>query len=56
MKGWVFLLPTITKDDAEAFFPEHKVCQVPSGQGEGGHTFPTSDAICHMSICRWLSE
>jgi hypothetical protein len=38
MKGWVFLLPTITKDDAEAYFPEHKVCQVPSGQGEGTPT------------------
>jgi hypothetical protein len=34
MKGWVFLLPTVTKEDAEAYFPEHKVCQVPSGQGE----------------------
>jgi hypothetical protein len=34
MKGWVFLLPTITKEDAEAYFPEHKVCQVPSGQGK----------------------
>lgn len=34
MKGWVFLLPTITKEDAEAYFPEHKTCQVPSGQGE----------------------
>jgi len=32
MKGWVFLLPTVTKEDAEAYFPEHKVCQVPSGQ------------------------
>lgn len=41
MKGWVFLLPTITKEDADAYFPEHKVCQVPSGQGEqGGHTGP----------------
>jgi 1-Cys peroxiredoxin 6 len=32
MKGWVFLLPTVTKEDAAAYFPEHKVCQVPSGQ------------------------
>eukprot|EP00775_Hariotina_reticulata_P011193 gene11193-11343_t len=31
MKGWVFLLPTVTKEDAEAYFPDHKVCQVPSG-------------------------
>jgi len=42
MKGWVFLLPTITKEDAEAYFPEHKVCQVPSGQGERLRP-------CHMS-------
>lgn len=34
MKGWVFLLPTVTKEDAEAYFPDHKVCQVPSGKGE----------------------
>lgn len=31
MKGWVFLLPTVTKEDAEAHFPQHKVCPVPSG-------------------------
>jgi hypothetical protein len=35
MKGWVFLLPTVTKEDATAYFPEHKTCQVPSGKGEG---------------------
>jgi hypothetical protein len=32
--GWVFLLPTVTKEDADKFFPEHKVCEVPSGLGE----------------------
>lgn len=30
MKGWVFLLPTVTKEDADKFFPDHKVCDVPS--------------------------
>lgn len=35
MKGWVFLLPTVTKEDAATYFPEHKVCDVPSGQGKG---------------------
>jgi hypothetical protein len=34
MKGWVFLLPTVTKEDATAYFPEHKTCQVPSGKGK----------------------
>jgi len=32
MKGWVFLLPTVSKEDADKYFPDHKVCQVPSGQ------------------------
>lgn len=51
MKGWVFLLPTVTKEDAEAYFPEHKVCQVPSGQGESsgrmyaGCVLPNGNAI-----------
>lgn len=31
MKGWVFLLPTVTKEDADKHFPDHKVCEVPSG-------------------------
>jgi len=47
MKGWVFLLPTVTKEDAEAYFPDHKVCQVPSGIGEyccGGETLTISCA------------
>jgi hypothetical protein len=34
MKGWVFLLPTVTKEDATTYFPEHKTCEVPSGKGE----------------------
>lgn len=34
MKGWVFLLPTVTPEDAKTYFPEHKVCEVPSGKGE----------------------
>lgn len=34
MKGWVFLLPTVTASDAKTYFPEHKVCEVPSGKGE----------------------
>jgi peroxiredoxin 6 len=31
MKGWVFLLPTVTPEDAKEYFPDHKVCKVPSG-------------------------
>jgi len=31
MKGSAFLLPTVSKEDADKFFPEHKVCEVPSG-------------------------
>jgi len=46
MKAWVFLLPTITKEDAEAYFPEQKVCQVPSGQGE--RLWPS--ARCHHNL------
>lgn len=34
MKGWVFLLPTVTKEDADTYFPDHKTCDVPSGKGE----------------------
>jgi hypothetical protein len=26
-QGWVFLLPTVTKEDADKFFPDHKVCR-----------------------------
>eukprot|EP00471_Norrisiella_sphaerica_P004845 CAMPEP_0184479902 /NCGR_PEP_ID=MMETSP0113_2-20130426/1438_1 /TAXON_ID=91329 /ORGANISM="Norrisiella sphaerica, Strain BC52" /LENGTH=269 /DNA_ID=CAMNT_0026858069 /DNA_START=231 /DNA_END=1040 /DNA_ORIENTATION=+ len=32
MKGSVFLLPTVTDEDAKAHFPKHKTCQVPSGK------------------------
>lgn len=32
MKGWVFLLPTVTEGDAKQFFPQHKVLDVPSGK------------------------
>lgn len=32
MKGWVFLLPTVTAEDAKEHFPAHKVCEVPSGK------------------------
>lgn len=32
MEGWVFLLPTVTKDDAEKHFPEHKELDMPSGK------------------------
>mmetsp|Transcript_16749 Transcript_16749/g.50040 ORF Transcript_16749/g.50040 Transcript_16749/m.50040 type:complete len:250 (-) Transcript_16749:646-1395(-) len=30
-KGWAFLLPTVTPEDAAAFFPDAKHCKVPSG-------------------------
>jgi 1-Cys peroxiredoxin 6 len=32
MKGSVFLLPTVSPEDAAEHFPGHKVCQVPSGK------------------------
>lgn len=32
MEGWVFLLPTVTDQDAKEHFPEHKTCDVPSGK------------------------
>merc|ERR550525_724909 len=31
MKGSVFLLPTVTAEDAQTHFPNHKTCEVPSG-------------------------
>lgn len=31
MKGSAFLLPTVTKDDAEKYFPGYHTCSVPSG-------------------------
>jgi 1-Cys peroxiredoxin 6 len=30
-KGWAFLLPTVTPEDAKAYFPGAKHCKVPSG-------------------------
>jgi 1-Cys peroxiredoxin 6 len=30
MKGSVFLLPTVSEDDAKKYFPTHKSCKVPS--------------------------
>jgi peroxiredoxin 6 len=32
MKGSVFLLPTVTKEDADAYFKDYKTCEVPSGK------------------------
>ncbi|PXF45713.1 Peroxiredoxin-6 [Gracilariopsis chorda] len=32
MEGWVFLLPTVTKDDADKYFPDHKELEMPSGK------------------------
>lgn len=32
MEGWVFLLPTVTDQDAKEHFPQHKTCDVPSGK------------------------
>eukprot|EP00965_Chrysotila_dentata_P082866 2734038-Pleurochrysis_carterae.AAC.1 len=32
MKGSVFLLPTVSKEDAEKFFPSAVTCDVPSGK------------------------
>lgn len=32
MKGSVFLLPTVSPEDAKEHFPDHKVCNVPSGK------------------------
>jgi len=32
MQGSVFLLPTVSKDDASKFFPKAKTCEVPSGK------------------------
>jgi 1-Cys peroxiredoxin 6 len=31
MKGAAFLLPTVTKEDAQKYFPGYKTCAVPSG-------------------------
>ena len=32
MKGSVFLLPTVTPEDADKHFPEYHACSVPSGK------------------------
>jgi 1-Cys peroxiredoxin 6 len=32
MKGSVFLLPTVSNEDAAKHFPGHKICDVPSGK------------------------
>merc|ERR1712046_123513 len=32
MQGAVFLLPTVSKEDANNFFPGHRTCEVPSGK------------------------
>jgi len=32
MQGAAFLLPTVSKEDAETYFPKHKTCEVPSGK------------------------
>mmetsp|Transcript_4738 Transcript_4738/g.9178 ORF Transcript_4738/g.9178 Transcript_4738/m.9178 type:complete len:280 (+) Transcript_4738:81-920(+) len=32
MKGSVFLLPTVSPEDATKYFPNHKTCDVPSGK------------------------
>jgi len=32
MKGSVFLLPTVSPEDAKQYFPTHKTCEVPSGK------------------------
>uniref|UniRef100_A0A7S3Z8F8 Thioredoxin domain-containing protein n=1 Tax=Lotharella globosa TaxID=91324 RepID=A0A7S3Z8F8_9EUKA len=32
MKGSVFILPTVTAEDAKEHFPGHKTCEVPSGK------------------------
>lgn len=31
-EGWVFLLPTVTDDDAKKHFPDHKELDMPSGK------------------------
>jgi hypothetical protein len=50
MKGWVFLLPTVTKEDADKHFPEHKVCDVPSGKGG----WRARQMVCARSAVRLL--
>eukprot|EP00891_Asterochloris_glomerata_P003453 jgi/Astpho2/3453/Aster-07051 len=30
-KGWAFLLPTVSEEDAKKHFPDHHSCKVPSG-------------------------
>ena len=30
-KGWAFLLPTVTPEDAQKHFPGYHACKVPSG-------------------------
>lgn len=32
MEGWVFLLPTVTEEDAKKHFPKHKELEMPSGK------------------------
>lgn len=32
MEGWVFILPTVTPEDAKEYFPEHKELEMPSGK------------------------
>lgn len=42
MKGSVFLLPTVSTEDAAKYFPNHKTCAVPSGK-EYLRLIPTED-------------
>jgi hypothetical protein len=46
-QGWVFLLPTVTKEDAEKYFPDHKVCVGPKGEDSVGPVC----ACVHMRVC-----
>jgi 1-Cys peroxiredoxin 6 len=48
MKGSVFLLPTVSEDDAKKYFPTHKTCEVPSGE-KYLRLVPAKDLGCDLS-------
>eukprot|EP00171_Calliarthron_tuberculosum_P015104 IDg15104t1 len=47
-EGWVFLLPTVTDDDAKKHFPEHKELDMPSGKSYMRLT--PNDNICGVDV------
>ena len=48
-KGWAFLLPTVSEEDAKKHFPDHHSCKV----GSASKAPPPAPVICtsHLQAC-----